>query len=188
MPMKETTFEAVAEGLRTCARQGRFTPGYWIKHVHSRSNGGYGIFGCAFGVMAWYAGCATLGTKWTVSKLTPKSNEAPDALAQRVKEVFRAIGLTDREIATLGIDANYPYFDLDLKPLYQNRCDHYDHFINRSMVLAEYFINLLNRVQIDPAPRHSTLPTVTRSARSTWSVTPASTPARSSATAALEAL
>ncbi len=157
MPWDQATFGAVSAGLRRSAAEGDFVPYEWNAGIQHNKDGGYSIYGCGLGQIAWFAAVFKGGAKYARQMLPVGSGQT------EVNVVLKAVGLTRAEIKQLDPQALWSRFDYELEDAYRDRNDDPEHFIAMSGWLAEFFINELESVPVVPESTLSVSVPATRS-------------------------
>lgn len=142
MPWNPKTFDAVCAGLRRSARDGNFVPCVWNGGITTNSDGGCRYYGCGWGIVGWFAAVFEGGAGWA-KRMLPLGCRQGD-----VNAVLMHVGLTADEIARMTPMSVWERFDRELITAYNNRHHDWQTYIQTSMVLAEYFIAVLRRVEV----------------------------------------
>ena len=142
MPWNARTLSGISAGLRESAAAGHFEPYYWVASTVNDSLS-CSIRGCGWGLVGWYAGIMTMGLEWTKRYLPEGSTQ------EEVNDILRLAGLTHEEIDSMDPPTAWEHFDEQLALPHLNRDQRRLTFISQSKVLAEYFIDILNRVPVD---------------------------------------
>lgn len=149
MPWDRETRRAAAAGLRHAARSGQFVPFVWNEAIETSRDGGTAIYGCGWGQVGWMVAVFLGGTAFARHVL-PVGAEQP-----QVNAVLKAAGLTDDEIAYMDPQCVWEHFDRDLFEAYENREADPGTFIEVSMRLAEFFVQVIELVPENPVPEHA---------------------------------
>lgn len=142
MPWKLDIFNAVCTGLRAAAKRGEFVPNDWITSIEDDGAGGCHVMGCGEGHIGWYAAVAHRGVDWARRMLPVGSRH------EQVCSVLKHVGLTEAEIKAMNFPAAWLHFDDALFDAYDFRYEDPDSYIAVSMELAEFFIGVIERVEV----------------------------------------
>jgi hypothetical protein len=147
MPWKKSTLDAVCAGLRQSAENGQFVPRTWIEDTPGPGGpgGSVAVNGCGWGLVGWFVATMHGGPEWARYAL-PAGCDQED-----VNEVLTTAGLTEQEIARMEPQVAWEVFDNQLDFAYENRFRDWQAYIQKSMLLAEYFISVLKRVPVESA-------------------------------------
>ncbi len=140
MPWMNDTRVVAATGLRHAALAGEFVPYVWNDGIMTTKDGGCSVFGCGWGQIAWTIAVYLGGTAYARQMLPVGSDQTA------VNRVLMAAGLTQEEIDLMEPQEVWEYFDQDLDQVYQNREKDPEAFIETSIQLAEFFIDVLETI------------------------------------------
>ncbi len=147
MPWKKGTLAGISAGLRHSAQKGRFVPGYWFEYDDT-DNPAVCPAGCGWGIVAWLTAKAIGGIDRANSLLAIE-----DLSWEDIEEILMEAGLSRQEITSFAEESTWKRFDRELKPVYENSEQNWSAYIVVSMMLAEYFIKVLKRVDaVDEVP------------------------------------
>jgi len=141
MPWNKNTLDAVKAGLRDSAVNGQFVPHRWIEGIQSQNNG-HVVHGCGWGIVGWYVAVMIGGADWAQRMLPVGATQAD------VDEVLQIAGLTPAEIESMDPMATWEAFDNALHFTHHYREQNWVAYINKSLQLAEFFIMILEEVDI----------------------------------------
>jgi hypothetical protein len=162
MPWSPGTFEAASQGLRYAAADGSFVPYSWNAGIVRDHNGGYSIYGCGWGQVAWMVAVFQGGVEYARNMLPTGSGQ------KEVNAVLKAAGLTRAEITLMDPHSVWEYFDSELEDAYNAKEEDPQHFIDTSKKLAEIFVQVLEQVpvavQVSSGARRFDFPGVMKSA------------------------
>jgi hypothetical protein len=142
MPWKKDVYDSVCAGLRHAAAQGQFVPSSWIESIQMGPDGNLVVYGCGEGIIGWYAAqTLSLVSKARLQMVKGADRDAVDA-------VLRAVGLTNPELDLFHDNDPVLEFDERILFAYENRGKNPSAFEEVSVVLAEFFIDVMNRVAV----------------------------------------
>jgi hypothetical protein len=146
MPWDNGTRKAAAAGLRYAARSGHFVPGDWNVAIETSDSGGVTIYGCGWGHVAWMVAAHLRGTAYARLMVPLGAGQT------EVNTVLREAGLTRAEIKHMDPRDVWENFDAEIEAAYKNRRADWATFINVSMRLAEFFVQVIEMVPECPEP------------------------------------
>lgn len=137
--MNDTRVVAAA-GLRHAALAGEFAPYVWNDGIMTTKDGGCSIFGCGWGQVAWAVAVYLGGAAYARQMLPVGADQTA------VNRVLMAAGLTQEEIDLMEPQAVWEHFDHYLDVDYDSRELNPEAFIDTSIRLAEFFIQVLDTI------------------------------------------